>query len=596
MFAGVDRSRIERILFVAGPAEAAAKAAEVFERVVPLDDQSIEEAVATIRGWRLDVFVSGAFFFRFRRFTSILAHRLAPLQVMTSAVSPMTSGLTSFDVVLTTASTEPDDAPAHYTEQMVLLPEPLQCFAFPWEDATESAPSGAPTRPAGVVMLSGAMLHKIGPDLIDAWVRILAETADTTLVLYPFARNWRHASYARRHFAELAAAALAARGVSPGRLAILDEQPWHELHARLAAADLYLDSFPYAGATTVVEALAQGLPVVTLAGRTQRGLQGASWARAFGLDDLVARDVDGYVAAAVALARDPARRRDARARIASRLRPGPPPFADPARYGHALGDALLALARERGIPAALEGEVRYVFHHMPKAGGTTCRAVFRRWFRERAEYRRPWATSGFPAPIDLDSLEADEILSSHFESDIAAFRLKNRHPRILEDPRFRLFTLVRDPLEIALSTHAFELAMRQPDETWSPLPLGEYLRTASGAFLLHFDCTADDWRQVLDRYWFIGTLDRLEECLAFLAREMGKPLGEVPRLNETPRAEQPDPADVETFRRNNRLDYEIYEEIRTRLDRRLRAGPAAPVRSSSSEQIDGTSRVGRQPG
>jgi len=72
----------------------------------------------------------------------------------------------------------------------------------------------------------------------------------------------------------------------------------------LSEADIVLDTFPYNGGITTLEALWMARPVVTLRGETLVGRQGAGILRAAGLGELAAEDRAGYVALAVALAND----------------------------------------------------------------------------------------------------------------------------------------------------------------------------------------------------------------------------------------------------------------------------------------------------
>jgi predicted O-linked N-acetylglucosamine transferase (SPINDLY family) len=78
--------------------------------------------------------------------------------------------------------------------------------------------------------------------------------------------------------------------------------------------------------------------MVGLGGSTQRGLQGAAMLRALGLDEMIAADIDEYVANAIELARSTAFRAALRQRIAARL--DHLPFLDPADFGRRLTGAL----------------------------------------------------------------------------------------------------------------------------------------------------------------------------------------------------------------------------------------------------------------
>ncbi|TXD82863.1 hypothetical protein FUT87_16995, partial [Mitsuaria sp. TWR114] len=75
--------------------------------------------------------------------------------------------------------------------------------------------------------------------------------------------------------------------------------------ARLAAADLFLDTLPYNAGTTASDALWMGLPVLTQRGRAFAGRMAASLLHAVGLPELIVETPEDYVERAVALAAAP---------------------------------------------------------------------------------------------------------------------------------------------------------------------------------------------------------------------------------------------------------------------------------------------------
>jgi predicted O-linked N-acetylglucosamine transferase (SPINDLY family) len=119
-------------------------------------------------------------------------------------------------------------------------------------------------------------------------------------------------------------AAFAAHGVDPARIRL---ELWRERRADHLAAyadvDVALDTFPYSGTTTTCEALWMGTPVVTLAGGMHMSRVGASLLTHAGLADLVAADEAGFVATAVALARDAGRRAALRTSLRDRIAASP---------------------------------------------------------------------------------------------------------------------------------------------------------------------------------------------------------------------------------------------------------------------------------
>jgi len=85
----------------------------------------------------------------------------------------------------------------------------------------------------------------------------------------------------------------------------------HDDYLRInLACDAMLDTLHWSGGNTSLDALACGLPVVTLPGAFMRGRQSAAMLRLAGAPELVARDRDDYVRIAGRLVEDPAWRND----------------------------------------------------------------------------------------------------------------------------------------------------------------------------------------------------------------------------------------------------------------------------------------------
>jgi predicted O-linked N-acetylglucosamine transferase (SPINDLY family) len=151
-------------------------------------------------------------------------------------------------------------------------------------------------------------------------------------------------------------AAAAARGIDPARIVLagrVDDMAEHL--GRHALADLFLDTLPYNAHTTAADALQAGLPVLTQAGRAFAGRVAASLLHALNLPELVTDSAAAQEAAAIALARDPARLAALRARLAAAL-PGSV-LSDTPRQARNLERALRAMhERHRsGAPPATTG-------------------------------------------------------------------------------------------------------------------------------------------------------------------------------------------------------------------------------------------------
>ena len=104
----------------------------------------------------------------------LAALRLAPLQ-MVAMGHPMTTGLATVDVFLTSDLMEPDDARSYYTERLVRLPN----LSFDYERQPAGGPDFARAdlglRDDAVVFVCCQSLFKYRPDDDDAIVRIAAQ-------------------------------------------------------------------------------------------------------------------------------------------------------------------------------------------------------------------------------------------------------------------------------------------------------------------------------------------------------------------------------------------------------------------------------------
>jgi len=230
----------------------------------------------------------------------VFALKPAPLQVSWLGY-PDTSGLDTIDYRLTDATADPPGQTEFlHSETLWRLP---RCFlAFGAEPATED---GHDRRSAGDGIVFGSFNHlpKVTPAVVAAWARLLAAAPRSRLLLK--AKRLSEPE-TRERYRDL----FAAHGIDAGRLDLVGWRSSPGDHLALyGQVDIALDPFPYNGTTTTCEALAMGVPVLTLAGSRHASRIGASLLNAVGLQALVATTIDDYVARGVALAADGERRR-----------------------------------------------------------------------------------------------------------------------------------------------------------------------------------------------------------------------------------------------------------------------------------------------
>jgi len=240
---------------------------------------------------------------------ALAAWRLAPVQAALWG-HPVTTGLDSIDLFLSTDALEPDNADQHYAERLVRLPG--LGHGLRDDDQPEPAPPQLEGRSdAGIDLLCAQTAVKLLPGMDALFGRILAELPEAHLHLLADqrepVRDWLY---------QRMAGALRAAGADPERQ--LHLHGFLDLPAYLGLAQvccLNLDTVGWSGGMSGLDLLAQGLPTVCLPGSSMRSRQTAGLLRWLGVPELVASDEDDYVRLTVQLARDA----ESRARIRQRL-------------------------------------------------------------------------------------------------------------------------------------------------------------------------------------------------------------------------------------------------------------------------------------
>lgn len=302
---------------------------------VSLHGKEDEAAVATIQNDRIDVLVDVAGFTVGERL-AIFARRAAPVQVSYLGY-PATTGLATMDWRITDAIADPEGVTdAWFTERLLRLPRPFLCYT-PRAEAPELA--DLPAKTAGVVTFgSFNNLAKLSEATLDLWARVLSAVPGSRLVM-------KNAGLVDAEVREAVATRFEAKGVARDRLSMMNWAATGEDHLALyGQVDIGLDTFPYNGTTTTCEALWQGVPTLTLAGRVHAARVGASIMSAVKLADFVTETEDIFVARAVELAQDLDRLADLRAGMRTRMRGSP--LMDVEGMGHALAGAFRRIWRE----------------------------------------------------------------------------------------------------------------------------------------------------------------------------------------------------------------------------------------------------------
>ena len=341
-----DRKRFETIAVSFGPADRVPMRVRLegaFDRFIDMRGRSDYDIAAALHVMEVDIAVDLMGLTGECR-TGILAHRPAPVQVNYLGF-PGTMGADFMDYIVADGVVIPEEQQRYYTEKVATLPH---CYlpadderALPQRTLTR-ADVGLPA--VGFVFTSFNNAYKFNPPIFDVWMRLLLAVEGSVLWLP------ENNAYAQRNLRSEAGC----RGVAPERLIFAPPIPDPAEHlARLAVADLFLDTTPYNAHTTAIDALWAGLPVITLIGNSFASRVAASALMAAGLPELIASSAVAYEALALQLARDPARLADIRTRLSVQKRTAP--LFDTARFTRDLEAAFVTMweRQQRGeAPAA----------------------------------------------------------------------------------------------------------------------------------------------------------------------------------------------------------------------------------------------------
>lgn len=205
-----------------------------------------------------------------------------------------------------------------------------------------------------------------------------------------------------------------------------------------------------------------------------------------------------------------------------------------------------------------------IFHHLPKCGGTSMVETLKIWFPVVTMYRRAWTETPPHAP-KLRSLRDSTVLVGHFE--LPGNHWTDLYPEALRDPDIRVMTFLRHPLQLQASLFRYE--RKHGSNHASDFP--DHLTRRPNYMAGLLQANDENWREVIDRYWFIGTTERAQEGFDALAKCYEKPLVSVARTNETTVTGESNPENlpeeiVRAFEEANALDYKLYAEAKRRFE------------------------------
>lgn len=225
----------------------------------------------------------------------IFARKPAPVAFTWLGYSA-TTGLSAIDYVLASEHVIPAEDDWQWSETPWLLPGTYLCFSRPDVGLAVAPPPAAGQ--GRITFGSANNINKLSDQSVELWARVLHAVPGSRLLLH--SNSLSDPVTVSRTLGRFAA-----HGIEESRLQLAGNQPSDSHHlARYGDIDIALDTFPYSGCTTTMEALWMGVPVLTLHGDRYVARMSENILHNVGMADWIASDADAYVAKAAAFAAD----------------------------------------------------------------------------------------------------------------------------------------------------------------------------------------------------------------------------------------------------------------------------------------------------
>jgi protein O-GlcNAc transferase len=271
-----------------------------------------------------------------------------------------TSGIRAFTHIIGDAAVIPSSEERFYTERVLRVSGSYLAFSVLYPVPPVVPP---PCLRNGYLTFGCfAPQYKITPRVIDAFAQILRSAPSARLLLKS---SFLHDSGNRAAVLEK----FSRKGISPERLLLEGPEEHYKFLKAYSRVDLALDTFPYNGGTTTMEALWQGVPVLAFRGDRWVGRISQSLLCAAGLLDWVEPSRAGYIRRAINLAQASGTTR-ALADLRTRMRENLSRSAacDSANLCRQLEEHYRALAqRERAPHPAAEAPRAGKFFHLTRS-------------------------------------------------------------------------------------------------------------------------------------------------------------------------------------------------------------------------------------
>jgi len=253
---------------------------------------SDEQVANMIRADKVDVLIDLTMHMAYSRLM-IFARKPAPVQA-TWLGYPGTTGLSAMDYRVSDAYMDPPGQGEEkwFSEETYRLPDSYWCY-----DPLTTAPQVNDLPAAKNGYITFGCLHnvcKVNDGVLRLWAEVLKRVENSRMLILASetrTQNWIREAFQRE-------------GVAGERVQFVVKRPRAEYLELYHQMDIGLDTFPYNGHTTSLDALWMGVPVVTMHGKTVVARGGVSVLTNVGLPEFIGKTPEEFVEIAARVAGD----------------------------------------------------------------------------------------------------------------------------------------------------------------------------------------------------------------------------------------------------------------------------------------------------
>ena len=311
-----DKSRFELFAFSVSnriESKTRSRIEKSFDEFIDAGSFSNEKIVTIARERKIDIAIDLGGYTKNSR-PGIFAMRVAPIQVNFLGY-PGTMGANYFDYIISDKNIISKELQQHYSEKIIYLPrcsQPIdQSITLSKKCYTRESESLPKT---GFIFCCFNSSFKITPQIFRLWIRLLSAIDGSVLWFPGFSalaiKNLRHECVKL--------------GENENRLIFSSLEKYRQDHlAKIKLADIFLDSYPFGGHSTVTDFLKAGIPIVTLRGRSISNQVASSILINLNLSELITSSEKDYELLAIKLAIDPVYLKRIKEKLVSNINSSP---------------------------------------------------------------------------------------------------------------------------------------------------------------------------------------------------------------------------------------------------------------------------------